>query len=139
MWAYQSLKKRFSKVKNEYLILDNNRSYLSKAFNKKVRTIHFFRLNTHWIFYNSGIKKIQIDKKLSSINSKHDILLAKSLQLDNLIKEEKELDEKITSVTPAKLSTNGMKDDFVRNSIKNCMEDLKVFYEDFDSIQSDGT
>ena len=36
--------------------------------------------------------------------------------------EEKELDEKITSVTPAKLLAKGMKDDFVRNSIKNCIE-----------------
>lgn len=76
---------------------------------------------------------------LSSIHSKHDILLAKSLQLDTMIMEEKELDEKITSVTPAKLLTNGMKDDFVRSSFKNCIEDLKVFYEDFDSVQSDGT
>ncbi|CAO1401419.1 unnamed protein product [Diamesa hyperborea] len=84
-----------------------------------------------------SIKKIQVDKTLSSINAKHDILLAKSLQLDTVIMEEKELDEKITSVTPAKLLTNGMKDDFVRSSIKNCIDDLKVFYEDFDSIQSD--
>lgn len=94
-------------------------------------------MNTHRIFHISGIKKIQTEKKLNSINSKHDILLAKSLQLDNEITEEKELDEKITSVTPAKL-TNEMKDEFVRSSIKNCIEELKGFYEDFDSIQSDG-
>lgn len=69
---------------------------------------------------------------------KHDILLAKSLQLDAMIIAEHELKAKITSVTPAKLLSNEIKEDVVVSSVKNCIEDLRAFYEDIDSIQSDG-
>jgi hypothetical protein len=80
----------------------------------------------------SDTRKLKSNKTLKDKEVKCNILQSKSINFDEEISKETELETKIQSVTPAKFSA-GLKIEEMSKSLKKCLNLLKTFYENLET------
>lgn len=66
------------------------------------------------------------------------VLKAKSLDLNEQLKAEMVLEQKIDSVIPIKLNVSNKSGSATDIAVKNCFQELKKFYDDLEMSQNDG-